>query len=109
MGISCQEKYPNLGLSEIRFIYLQAAIYLEKWELKSVFSRDYKKFLDVLIHKRKSAKMTQQNVADILKKPQSFVSKYENGERRLDVVEFIKIARSIGASPIAIIKELEKQ
>ena len=76
--------------------------------MKSVFSRDYKRFLKVLIQKRKSAKMTQQNVADILKKPQSFVSKYENGERRLDVVEFIKVARSMGASPISIIKEIEK-
>ncbi len=37
--------------------------------------------------------MTQAELAMLLEKPQSFVSKYENGERRLDVIEFITVCR----------------
>jgi hypothetical protein len=41
-----------------------------------------------------------------LKKPQSFVAKYEGGERRLDVVEFIAIVRALGADPLKLIAAL---
>ncbi|WP_271597548.1 transcriptional regulator [Bradyrhizobium sp. CCBAU 45384] len=37
-----------------------------------------------------------------LRKPQSFVAKYEGGERRLDVVEFITIAEALGADPLKL-------
>jgi transcriptional regulator with XRE-family HTH domain len=53
--------------------------------------------------------MTQQEVADRLNKPQSFVSKYERRERRLDVVEFVKIAKAIGIDPCRIVREIEKR
>jgi hypothetical protein len=42
----------------------------------------------------------------IPKKPQSFVAKYESGERRLDVIEFLGIASAIGADPVRILKAL---
>ncbi|HWE45766.1 MAG TPA: helix-turn-helix transcriptional regulator [Caulobacteraceae bacterium] len=45
---------------------------------------------------REAAGMTQYELADALKVDQSFVSKYENGRRRLDVVEFMLIVRAIG-------------
>ena len=41
-----------------------------------------------------------------LKRPQSFVAKYEGGERRLDVIEFLTIAKAIGADPLRLIKRL---
>jgi hypothetical protein len=41
-----------------------------------------------------------------MKKPQSFVAKYEGGERRLDVVEFITIARALGADPLKLMTML---
>ncbi len=64
---------------------------------KSVHSEQYKKVLDWLIAARKDAGLTQQQVADQLGKPQSFVAKYEGGERRLDIVEFVEISRVLGA------------
>lgn len=42
--------------------------------------------------------MTQEELARRLKRPQSFVSKYESGERRLDVIEFMHIALAIGVN-----------
>ncbi|WP_232221520.1 MULTISPECIES: helix-turn-helix domain-containing protein [unclassified Desulfovibrio] len=56
--------------------------------------------LDVLIQARKSQGFSQQYVADRLGKPQSFVSKYENGERRLDILEFFAIAEALQKDPV---------
>ena len=49
-----------------------------------------------MINACKSARLTQHDLAKRLKKPQSFVAKYEGGERRVDVVEFLGIMRVIG-------------
>ena len=54
------------------------------------------------------AGLTQQQVADKLEKPQSFVAKYEKGERRLDVIEFLEIAKVLETDAIAIIAGVEK-
>jgi len=58
----------------------------------SFHSHNYGVFRELLIKARKDAKLTQAEVAKELRVPQSFVSKYENGERRLDFTEFMKIA-----------------
>lgn len=50
--------------------------------------------------------MTQEQVAKKLKRPQSFVSKYESGERQLDVVEFVDVCNAIGVSPAGVIELL---
>ena len=52
--------------------------------------------------------MTQVELADLLGRPQSFVSKYERGERRLDVVEFLEIADALGIKAAHIIEAVEK-
>lgn len=70
---------------------------------KSTHTRQYRAFLDWLIEARKDSGLTQQQVADKLGRPQSFVAKYENGERRLDVVEFLEIANLLDADPHGII------
>lgn len=74
--------------------------------IKSVHSTDQLAFRELMIAARKRAGLTQQELAKRLKRPQSFVAKYEGGERRLDVVEFITIARAIGADPLRILKSL---
>ena len=53
-----------------------------------------------MIKARRSAGLTQIDLAKRLKKPQSFIAKYEGGERRIDVIEFLAITRAIGADPI---------
>ena len=55
--------------------------------------------------RRIEASLKQQDVAARLDRPQSFVAKYENGERRLDVVEFIEVAEAIGFDPADFIRD----
>jgi transcriptional regulator with XRE-family HTH domain len=69
---------------------------------KSVHSPDQAAFCELMVRARKAAGLTQHVLARRLNKPQSFVAKYEGGERRLDVVEFIVIARALGADPLKL-------
>lgn len=59
-----------------------------------------------MIQARTKANITQSDLAKKLKKPQSFVSKYENGERRLDVVEFIAVCKALGIDAKKILANL---
>ena len=63
----------------------------------------YKKFRELMVDARKSAGLTQAELSQRLDRPQSFVSKYERGERRLDVVEFGEVARGLGADPVRLL------
>ena len=56
--------------------------------------------------RRFEANLTQKTLSARLKRPQSFVAKYESGERRLDVMEFIEVADAIGFDPAVFIREL---
>ena len=67
----------------------------------------YDRFRHLLIDARKASDLTQAEVASTLKRPQSFVAKYEKGERRLDVVEFLEVAKAIGIDPIDLIRQLQ--
>lgn len=73
---------------------------------KSVHSADQAAFCALMIKARKGAGLTQIDLAKRLKKPQSFIAKYEGGERRLDVIEFLTIAGAIGVDPIRILRAL---
>ena len=74
--------------------------------MKSTYSDTYRVLIERLIQARRKRGMTQAELALKLGRPQSFVSKIENRERRLDVVEFIEIARLIGEDPCNIIDAL---
>ena len=71
---------------------------------KSIYNEEYRKLIDALKSARITAGMTQQQVADALGKPQSFVAKVEGFERRLDVIEFWRIALLLEANPIELLK-----
>ena len=73
---------------------------------KSVSSQNYSVLLKLLSNARKQSGLTQKAVADKLHQSQSYVSKYENGDRRLDVVEFIEVANALKIAPVGIVKDL---
>jgi transcriptional regulator with XRE-family HTH domain len=61
---------------------------------------------ELLVAQRAAAGLTQEELALRLRRPQSFVSKYETGERRLDVVELFEVADAIGFDVQVLISEL---
>jgi transcriptional regulator with XRE-family HTH domain len=72
---------------------------------KSLKSAEYARLIETLVAARHEAGIRQQALATKLRRPQSFVAKYEGGERRIDVIEFIAIARALGADPLKLFKE----
>lgn len=76
---------------------------------KSPFTRKYAQLRKILVQARHDARLTQVALAKKLGRPQSFVSKFERGERRLDVIEFVDVARAVGIDPARIISELERR
>lgn len=73
----------------------------------SKVEKQYERFRELIVAARKAAGLTQVDVAARLKQHQSYVSKYESGVRRLDVVEFLTVARAIGFDPVRFIEELD--
>ncbi|EAZ90459.1 transcriptional regulator, XRE family protein [Crocosphaera chwakensis CCY0110] len=60
----------------------------------------------LLINARQSANLTQTELSKRLNKPQSYVSKYERGERRLDVIEFLEVCNALNIDPVILLKKL---
>jgi transcriptional regulator with XRE-family HTH domain len=56
---------------------------------------------------RREAGMRQVDLANRLRRPQSYVSKYESGERRLDLLELRQICNALGISLEAFVRKLE--
>jgi ribosome-binding protein aMBF1 (putative translation factor) len=76
---------------------------------KSVFTRRHEYFRKTLTQARKKAGLTQLALAKKLGRPQSFVSKFERGERRLDVIEFLDVAKALGIEPAPVLADLERR
>ncbi len=64
-----------------------------------VTSASYQAAVQVVVHARRQSGLSQRDLADRLGKPRSFVSKIESRERRIDIVEFIALARALGVTP----------
>jgi transcriptional regulator with XRE-family HTH domain len=73
---------------------------------KSVHSAAQTAFCELMIGARKAAGLTQHQLAKRLRRPQSFVAKYEGGEKRVDVVKFIEICKAIEADPNKLFRVL---
>lgn len=61
----------------------------------------------LLVEARKAKGLTQAELATALGKPQSFVAKYENGERRIDVIEFVDITAVLGVPTADLLARIE--
>jgi DNA-binding XRE family transcriptional regulator len=77
--------------------------------LKSIYESAYRTLLDLLVEARDEAGMTQQQLADKLERPQSFVSKIEHGDRRMDIIEFLLICRLLRCDAYEILKKVDGQ
>jgi transcriptional regulator with XRE-family HTH domain len=75
---------------------------------KSIHSQNYAVFLDLLRQMREEAGLTQSEIADRLDATQSFVSKCERGERRLDILELRAWCGALGMSLQNFTKRLDQ-
>jgi transcriptional regulator with XRE-family HTH domain len=76
---------------------------------KSVFTDAYASLLEVLVATRKGAGVSQVELARRLGKPQNFVSYFERGERRVDVIEFYAITTALDVDPEHVFSQLVHQ
>lgn len=73
---------------------------------KSIFTDQYDRLCALLIKARIDAGLSQTELAKCLKRPQSFVSKYETKQRRLDVVEFLEITHCMKVNGADLVRQL---
>ncbi|HEY8180723.1 MAG TPA: helix-turn-helix transcriptional regulator [Thermoanaerobaculia bacterium] len=76
---------------------------------KTKLADELKVLGEVLVHARVKAGLKQSDVAARLGLPASYLSKIENGTRRLDVIELIQIAEAMGVDAAAIVRELRNR
>lgn len=67
----------------------------------------YRGLIGALVEKRRELGLSQDSLAVKLDRHQQFVSRYEIGERRLDVVEFVDVARALGLAPAKLLQGMD--
>ena len=76
---------------------------------KSIHTDDYATVTRLLVDTRKAAEITQVELAELLEQSQSFVSKVERGETRLDIIQLRTILQTLGTPLSAFVDELEQR
>lgn len=74
-------------------VYTTTGYYDKLNMARDIYGTEYKKVVENLRKARMEAGLRQEDVAQKLNKPQSYISKIERGERRIDVVELKAFAR----------------
>lgn len=75
---------------------------------KSIYSPEQENLLALLRQLRLGAGLQQRELSERLGKPQSFVSRYESGQRRLDLLELRQICLAVGISLTEFIRRFER-
>lgn len=76
---------------------------------RSLRTPGHQALMQVLVETRKSKGITQQELANRLDRPQSYIAKVETGERRLDVVEFIEWAGGLKEGSEKLLASMKKE
>lgn len=76
---------------------------------KSVYSDAHQVLIEALVAARKGTGLFQEEVAKRLGKNQSYISNIERGQRRVDVLEFVAIARAMSVDPVDLFADVAKR
>lgn len=76
--------------------------------IKTLGSERHKALIALLIEKREAAGLTQSDLAAKLGEYQSFVARLESGQRRVDVIEFLALAESLGFDAEKALRDIRR-
>lgn len=71
-----------------------------------IYSIEHTRLRTILRRERKSAGLRQTDIAKTTQRSQAYISKFENGDLRLDVIDFVRICNAIGCDPHVILDEI---
>ncbi|WP_246673562.1 helix-turn-helix transcriptional regulator [Mesorhizobium sp. B2-4-14] len=80
---------------------------LDERMAKTLHSDRHRRLAELLTEKRKLAGLTQAAVAKALDRHQPFIANIENGDRRVDLIEFLDLAKVVGFDPFEVMRQLE--
>jgi transcriptional regulator with XRE-family HTH domain len=92
----------------MRFSHIRQVLHITWCVKKNIRLAQQKQLIVLLRGIRVDAGLTQSKLASRLARDQTFVSKYESGERRLDVIELREVCRAIGIDFVTFIRKLDK-
>jgi DNA-binding XRE family transcriptional regulator len=93
---------------DMRFSHIDQDLHIKCAVKKNIRLNQQKKLLVLLRGLRVEAGLTQGDLASRLGTDQTFISKYESGERRLDILELREVCQVIGIDFVAFIRRLDK-
>ena len=93
---------------DMRFSHIDQDLYIKCAVKKNIRLNQQKKLLVLLRGVRVEAGLTQSELASRLGTDQTFISKYESGERRLDILELREVCQVIGIDFVAFIRRLDQ-
>ncbi|AXA44195.1 Helix-turn-helix family protein (plasmid) [Rhizobium leguminosarum] len=76
---------------------------------KTLGTERHRALIALLIEKREASGLTQTELADKLGEYQSFVARLESGQRRVDVIEFLELARILNFDPLDAVGRLARE
>ena len=76
---------------------------------RTIYGGDHPKLVAILVEARKAARLTQTELAQRIGRNQSHVSLIEMGQRRVDVIEFVRMAEALGRTPEDLMAELRRR
>ena len=105
-----QFRYPEIGFSTSGLYAVTSSLERGLGHMqKSVFTANYTIFRQCLLDARARSGLTQGELAERLGQTQSWVSKVERGERRLDLVELREFCEGIGVPFVEFVAEFDKK
>ena len=108
--LSTQQSTSNVygPRNDMRFSHINQVLHIKGAVKKNIRFNQQKKLLVLLRGVRVEAGLTQSELASRLGTDQTFISKYESGERRLDILELREVCQVIGVDFVAFIRRLDK-
>jgi transcriptional regulator with XRE-family HTH domain len=71
-------------------------------------SARHRRLIEAIVEARRASGLSQRALAVRLRRSPSYISKFEAGERRLEVCEFVDVCNAVGADPAEVIQRIKR-